>query len=75
MPREGCDRVALHFHGNAEVCGEADDIAPVFHAAGFALVSVDYRGYGWSTAASRGLDDFREMWGGNTTSNRHRRAW
>ncbi|KAH8056932.1 hypothetical protein JL722_7153 [Aureococcus anophagefferens] len=51
VPREGCDRVALHFHGNAEVCGEADDIAPVFHAAGFALVSVDYRGYGWSTGS------------------------
>jgi len=43
------DRVALHFHGNAEVCGEADDLAKVFHGCGFALMSVDYRGYGWST--------------------------
>jgi len=45
------DCVAVHFHGNAEVCGEADDLAPLFHKAGFALVSVDYRGYGWSTGS------------------------
>ncbi|KAJ1446244.1 Alpha/Beta hydrolase protein [Pelagophyceae sp. CCMP2097] len=42
------DVVVLHFHGNAEVCGDADDMAPLFHACGAALVSVDYRGYGWS---------------------------
>ena len=46
---EAATLVALHFHGNAEVCGEADDIAPLFHGSGFALVSVDYRGYGWSS--------------------------
>ena len=26
-------------------------------------------------AASRGRDDFREMWGGKTMRNRHRHAW
>lgn len=40
---EKADCVAIHFHGNAEVCGEADAMAPLFHKAGFALVSVDYR--------------------------------
>ena len=28
-----------------------------------------------SAPASRGRDDVREVWGGNTMSNRHRRAW
>lgn len=45
------DCVAIHFHGNSEVCGAADDLAPLFHKAGFALISVDYRGYGWSTGS------------------------
>ena len=27
------------------------------------------------SAASRGRDDFREMWGGKTMRNRHRHAW
>ena len=45
------DCVVLHFHGNAEVCGDADDLAPLFHKTGFALVSIDYRGYGWSTGS------------------------
>ena len=49
---EGSDKCAVHFHGNAEVCGDADDAARVFHAAGFNLVSVDYRGYGWSTGSA-----------------------
>ncbi len=47
----------LHFHGNGEIVADYDDIAPVFHAAGASLVSVDYRGYGLSTGTPsvRGL--------------------
>ena len=57
------DVVVVHFHGNAEVhinmsfmtymqvAGDADQLAPTFHAAGACLLSVDYRGYGWSTGA------------------------
>ena len=29
----------------------------------------------WLQAASCGRDDVREIWGGNTMSNRHRHAW
>ncbi len=39
----------LFFHGNGEIAPDYDQIAPLFHGAGAALLVVDYRGYGWST--------------------------
>lgn len=41
--------VVYYFHGNAEVCTDAAPSAPLFHRLGAALLSVDYRGYAWST--------------------------
>jgi len=41
--------VGLFFHGNAEVCTNADDIADVLTSQGAALLSIDYRGYAWGT--------------------------
>ena len=41
--------LVLYFHGNGDIAGDYDTIAPLFHAAGLSLLVVDYRGYGWST--------------------------
>src|SRR5262245_14098853 len=38
----------LFFHGNGEVAGEYDDLAPVYHRFGMSLFIADYRGYGRS---------------------------
>lgn len=38
----------LYFHGNGEVVGDHDGIAPLYHAIGCNLFVVDYRGYGRS---------------------------
>src|SRR5262249_157568 len=38
----------LYFHGNGEVVGDHDSIAPLYHRAGLDLFVVDYRGYGRS---------------------------
>lgn len=38
----------LYFHGNGEVVGDHDDIAPLYHHIGLDLFVVDYRGYGRS---------------------------
>jgi pimeloyl-ACP methyl ester carboxylesterase len=38
----------LYFHGNGEVVGDHDDIAPSYHRIGLNLFVVDYRGYGRS---------------------------
>jgi len=38
----------LYFHGNGEVVGDHDDVAPLYHRAGLNLFVVDYRGYGRS---------------------------
>lgn len=38
----------LYFHGNGEVVGDHDDIAPFYHRIGLNLFVVDYRGYGRS---------------------------
>lgn len=38
----------LYFHGNGEVVGDHDDIAPLYHDIGLDLFVVDYRGYGRS---------------------------
>nr|VFJ93260.1 MAG: hypothetical protein BECKH772A_GA0070896_1005410 [Candidatus Kentron sp. H]VFJ94162.1 MAG: hypothetical protein BECKH772B_GA0070898_100566 [Candidatus Kentron sp. H]VFK00769.1 MAG: hypothetical protein BECKH772C_GA0070978_1005210 [Candidatus Kentron sp. H] len=47
-PHESASPMILHFHGNGEIVADYDNIAPMFHAAGAALISVDYRGYGQS---------------------------
>jgi alpha-beta hydrolase superfamily lysophospholipase len=36
----------LFFHGNGEVAGDYDELAPRFNAAGLNLVVAEYRGYG-----------------------------
>ncbi len=36
----------LFFHGNGEVVGDYDEIAPLYHQKGINLVVADYRGYG-----------------------------
>uniref|UniRef100_A0A7S1FHN3 Serine aminopeptidase S33 domain-containing protein n=1 Tax=Noctiluca scintillans TaxID=2966 RepID=A0A7S1FHN3_NOCSC len=41
--------VVYYFHGNAMVCTDADHLSDVFHAAGAALLSVDFRGFAWGT--------------------------
>ena len=38
----------LFFHGNGEVVGDYDEIAPFYNKKGLNLVVVDYRGYGMS---------------------------
>ncbi|MEX0784572.1 MAG: alpha/beta hydrolase [Dehalococcoidia bacterium] len=38
----------LYFHGNGEVVGDHDDIAPMYGQAGANLLVVDFRGYGRS---------------------------
>jgi alpha-beta hydrolase superfamily lysophospholipase len=38
----------LYFHGNGEVVGDHDGIAPLYHRIGLDLFVVDYRGYGRS---------------------------
>jgi hypothetical protein len=43
----------LYFHGNGEIAGDYDGIAPEFHRIGAGLLVVDYRGYGWSTGKPR----------------------
>ncbi len=39
----------LYFHGNGEVAGDHDDIAPLYHEIGVNLLVVEFRGYGQST--------------------------
>eukprot|EP00747_Dinoflagellata_sp_TGD_P179711 gnl/TRDRNA2_/TRDRNA2_30968_c0_seq1.p1 gnl/TRDRNA2_/TRDRNA2_30968_c0~~gnl/TRDRNA2_/TRDRNA2_30968_c0_seq1.p1 ORF type:complete len:426 (-),score=75.93 gnl/TRDRNA2_/TRDRNA2_30968_c0_seq1:66-1343(-) len=41
--------VVYFFHGNSETCTEVADVVDVFHRVGAALLSIDYRGFGWST--------------------------
>jgi uncharacterized protein len=39
----------LFFHGNGEVVGDYDGLAPIYHEFGLNLFVADYRGYGRST--------------------------
>lgn len=39
----------LYFHGNGEVAGDHDGIAPLYHAIGLNLFVAEFRGYGEST--------------------------
>ena len=41
--------VVLFFHGNGEVVGDYDGIAPLYHQFGLNLCVADYRGYGHSS--------------------------
>ena len=36
--------VVLHFHGNGEIASDMDRMAPMFHALGWAVIAVDFRG-------------------------------
>ena len=42
-------RTILYFHGNAEDLGDNLPLLRAFHAAGFAVLAFDYRGYGRSS--------------------------
>ncbi|MBK8254924.1 MAG: alpha/beta hydrolase [Polyangiaceae bacterium] len=44
----GASGTVLYFHGNGEVVGDHDEIAPFYHEIGLDLFVVDYRGYGQS---------------------------
>jgi hypothetical protein len=39
----------LHFHGNGEIVGDYDVLAPVFISSGASVVFAEFRGYGLST--------------------------
>lgn len=41
--------VVFNFHGNAEVCTDIGAVAELFHGAGAALLSIDYRGFAWGS--------------------------
>merc|ERR1719428_1197232 len=41
--------VIYHFHGNAELCTDVGYKAGFFQQHSAAVLSIDYRGYGWST--------------------------
>jgi hypothetical protein len=44
--------VIMHFHGNAEIAPDYDDLAVYFHSeVDASLLVVDYRGFGWSTGS------------------------
>ena len=49
----------LFFHGNGEVVGDYDDIAPAYREIELNLFVTDFRGYGWSTGrpSLRGLKE------------------
>eukprot|EP01062_Namystynia_karyoxenos_P069783 TRINITY_DN65245_c0_g1_i1.p1 TRINITY_DN65245_c0_g1~~TRINITY_DN65245_c0_g1_i1.p1 ORF type:complete len:382 (+),score=120.07 TRINITY_DN65245_c0_g1_i1:106-1146(+) len=49
LPEGTARAVVMTFHGNAEVCTDIEGEADVYTKAGCAVLSVDYRGYGWST--------------------------
>lgn len=50
----------LYFHGNGEIAGDYDDLAPLYTQMGISLLVMDYRGYGTSngtpTASNLGGD-------------------
>jgi len=48
-PRRSNAPTILHFHGNGEVAADMDACVGLFHNAGWAVVALDFRGYGWST--------------------------
>eukprot|EP00316_Scyphosphaera_apsteinii_P001411 CAMPEP_0119340410 /NCGR_PEP_ID=MMETSP1333-20130426/100338_1 /TAXON_ID=418940 /ORGANISM="Scyphosphaera apsteinii, Strain RCC1455" /LENGTH=305 /DNA_ID=CAMNT_0007352163 /DNA_START=38 /DNA_END=955 /DNA_ORIENTATION=+ len=41
--------VVLHWHGNAELATDMDAGVALFHNAGWAVIAIDFRGYGWSS--------------------------
>lgn len=51
MPREGTTAAAIIFHGNAGTMSDSLLTARVLHAAGYAVLTLDYRGYGESDGA------------------------
>jgi fermentation-respiration switch protein FrsA (DUF1100 family) len=48
LPNTNAALTILHSHGNAEDLGDIRPILEMFHDAGFAVFSYDYRGYGTS---------------------------
>ena len=54
----------LFFHGNGEIVGDYDDLAPIYTSLGINFIVADYRGYGRSTGhptVSAMLGDAREI--------------
>lgn len=43
----------LYFHGNGEIASDSDWFVEDFRKLGLSLLTVDYRGYGWSTGEPR----------------------
>lgn len=48
LPAGSRRAVCVYFHGNAEICTDLSHGIERFYAAGLAVVSLDFRGYGWS---------------------------
>jgi abhydrolase domain-containing protein 17 len=48
LPNPTARHTLLYFHGNAEDLGDNLELLRRFHAAGFAVLAFDYRGYGLS---------------------------
>jgi abhydrolase domain-containing protein 17 len=67
LPNDAARYTILYSHGNAEDLGHLRDVLRVLHAAGFAVVAYDYRGYGLSSAvrpsARRATEDARAAYG------------
>jgi fermentation-respiration switch protein FrsA (DUF1100 family) len=51
-PNPPAKYTVLYLHGNYEDLGSVGEYIPDFVAAGFAVLAVDYRGYGWSGGQS-----------------------
>ena len=56
LPTQGaCEMVVYHFHGNAELCTDADSVSPLFTSSKAALLSIDFRGTSVSAPPTLGL--------------------
>lgn len=48
LPNPSAQHTLIYFHGNAEDLGDVSPLLRRLHAAGFAVLAFDYRGYGQS---------------------------
>ena len=53
LPEANRRAVCVYFHGNAEICTDICHGISEFYDAGVAVLSVDYRGYAWSTGQAK----------------------
>lgn len=53
LPEAKRRAVCVYFHGNAEICTDICHGISEFYDAGVAVLSVDFRGYAWSTGQAK----------------------